>query len=111
MGRAENPGCGDILELSVRVEGGRIAEARFRAKGCTPLVACGSRLTEMIEGMTVIEARRVGGEALIAALEGLPVASRHAAQLTVDALRVALGQVGGSKGEAASFTEPKRPPR
>src|SRR5579862_5843232 len=30
----ENPVCGDILELSVRMDEGQIAEARFRTRGC-----------------------------------------------------------------------------
>ncbi|MGA8539441.1 MAG: iron-sulfur cluster assembly scaffold protein, partial [Terriglobales bacterium] len=38
--RLENPVCGDILELSIKLEEKeatkRIAEIRFRAKGCVP---------------------------------------------------------------------------
>src|SRR5438309_11135666 len=30
----ENPACGDILKLTLRITDGRIAELRFRAKGC-----------------------------------------------------------------------------
>jgi nitrogen fixation NifU-like protein len=46
--RVENPACGDILELAVRVEAGRIREIRFLAKGCVPAMACGSLITEMV---------------------------------------------------------------
>ena len=45
----ENPACGDILELSVRIEQGIIAAISFRAKGCVPAIACASRLTEMAQ--------------------------------------------------------------
>ena len=38
-----NPVCGDMLRLSLRIENGTIAEARFRAKGCVPAIACGSK--------------------------------------------------------------------
>ncbi len=34
--RVENPACGDILELSIKVNGGRISDVRFLAKGCVP---------------------------------------------------------------------------
>src|ERR1035437_4764618 len=48
----ENPVCGDILELSVRMEQGHIAEARFRTRGCVTAMACSSLLTEMLRGKT-----------------------------------------------------------
>ena len=88
--RTENPACGDILELSVRVERGVIAEIRFRAKGCVPAMACGSRLTEMALGKPVAEALSIPRQAIIDSLGGLPAASHHAAQLALDALRAVL---------------------
>ena len=42
----ENPACGDVLKLTVRITDGRITEIRFLAKGCVPAMACGSVLTE-----------------------------------------------------------------
>ena len=88
--RVENPACGDILELSARVEGGRILEVRFRAIGCVPAMACGSLITEMVKGKTVAEARAIRKDAIVQKIGGLPQASGHAAQLAVDALRALL---------------------
>ena len=53
----ENPACGDVLRLSLKVKSGRIAEIRFKAKGCVPSMACASALTEMVTGQTVLESR------------------------------------------------------
>lgn len=92
-GRAENPGCGDVVEVSVRVEGGAVAAVGFLAQGCVPAVAAASRLTELAWGAPLEDALRIDREALAAALGGLPLASRHAAQLAVDALRDALAAV------------------
>ena len=36
-----NPACGDIMQLAVRVAEGRIAEARFKTRGCVTAIACG----------------------------------------------------------------------
>jgi nitrogen fixation protein NifU and related proteins len=83
----ENPACGDILRLSVRMDGGRVAEARFQAKGCVPAMACGSRITEMMQGRTVAELRALRKEDVVDSLGGVPPASGHAGQLAVDALR------------------------
>src|SRR4029077_6665284 len=83
----ENPACGDILKLSVRVADGRLEEIRFRAKGCVPAMACGSLLTELVQGRTVDEARKLRREELVEAIGGLPEASSHASHLAIDALR------------------------
>ena len=91
--RVENPACGDVLELSIRVVGGRIGEVRFRAKGCVPAMACGSLITEMAAGKTVDEAGAIRKEAIVKEIGWLPSASGHAAQLAIDALRAALRQL------------------
>ena len=83
----ENPACGDVLELSARIESGRIEEIRFRAKGCVAAMACASALTEILSGMSVIDAQQVQREEVLKKLGGLPEASGHAAYLAIDALR------------------------
>lgn len=89
----ENPACGDVLRLTLKVNSGQIAEIRFKAKGCVPSMACASALTELVVGKTIGEARAVGRENLIALVGGLPPASTHAAQLALDALSAALCQI------------------
>jgi nitrogen fixation protein NifU and related proteins len=92
----ENPVCGDILRLTLRLRENRISEIRFKAKGCVPAMACGSALTELVCGKTIIEARRLRREDVIAAVGELPQASTHAAQLALDVLAAALRQLEGT---------------
>lgn len=89
----ENPVCGDVIRLSLKLQNGRIARVGFKAKGCVPAMACGSALTELACGKTVLEARRLRREDLLAAVGGLPQASTHAAQLALDALSAALQHI------------------
>jgi nitrogen fixation protein NifU and related proteins len=89
----DNPACGDILKLTLRVTDGRIAEIRFLAKGCVPAIACGSVLTELVQGRTVNQARRLTREELVQAVGGLPEASAHASHLAMDTLAAILKQV------------------
>jgi nitrogen fixation protein NifU and related proteins len=89
----ENPACGDVLRLSVKIVSGRITEIRFKAKGCVPSMACASALTEMVAGMMLQDARLISRNNLIAAVGGLPQSSTHAAQLALDALAAALSQL------------------
>ena len=88
--RVENPVCGDILKLWVRLSGDRITEARFRTRGCVASIAASSCLTEMIRNKSLAEARSLKREQLLEALGGLPNASHHAAYLAMDGLAEAL---------------------
>jgi nitrogen fixation NifU-like protein len=93
MAEIENPACGDVLRLTLKIKSGRIAEIRFKAKGCVPSMACASALTELVDGQTLGETRALKRDTLIAAVGGLPQASTHAAQLALDALWAALNQL------------------
>ena len=86
----ENPACGDVLKLTLRVAEGRISEIRFLAKGCVPAMACGSLLTELIRGKTLQEARQLQREELVRAAGDLPQASGHASHLAMEALQAVL---------------------
>lgn len=85
-----NPVCGDRLRLSLRIIDGRIEAARFLAYGCPPTLACGSALAEMLEGMSLEEARTLTKEQIVNGVGGLPSRKHHAAALAINTLRTAL---------------------
>ena len=89
----ENPVCGDVLRLTLKLDAGRIREIRFKAKGCVPAISCASALTELVTGKIPQEAQALRREDLIAAVGGVPQASTHAAQLALDTLAAALRQI------------------
>lgn len=93
----ENPVCGDVIRLSLKIHSGRIVEARFKAKGCVPAMACGSALTELVLGKSTRDACTLRPEDLTAAVGGLPQGSAHAAQLALDVLSSALNQIRARK--------------
>ncbi|MCL4524347.1 MAG: iron-sulfur cluster assembly scaffold protein [Acidobacteria bacterium] len=88
-----NPACGDILQLSARIENGRFVVVRFKTRGCTTAIACGSLLTELLRDKTLAEARQLSPEKISHALGGLPPATFHGAQLAVDALESLLSKL------------------
>ena len=57
-----NPLCGDVIELLLRVEGGQIAEARLLGRGCSISLASVSMLTGRIAGKTLDEAVELSGK-------------------------------------------------
>jgi nitrogen fixation NifU-like protein len=85
-----NPACGDILRLSVRLEGGRVVEVRYKVRGCTASIAAGSALTEWMAGKTRGELAAFDPALIDDAVGGLPVASKHAGVLCADGVRKVL---------------------
>jgi NifU-like protein involved in Fe-S cluster formation len=90
--QVENPACGDILKLTLKIVEGRIVGICFLAKGCVPAMACGSALTELVRGKTIEAAAGLRREELVQAVGGLPETSIHASHLAMDALATALKQ-------------------
>jgi nitrogen fixation NifU-like protein len=84
---AANPACGDTMRLTVRVENGAIAEARYRVRGCTASIAAGSALTEWLTGKSMAALAAFAPAVIDEALGGLPAESKHAAALCADAIR------------------------
>jgi len=77
------------LKLEDRPDGQRVvAEARFRALGCSGCIATGSVATELAVGLTANEIESVDGAAISRALaDGLPAEQRYCADLAATALR------------------------
>jgi nitrogen fixation NifU-like protein len=45
-----NPLCGDRLNITVRMDGDRVADVRFEGQGCAISVASASMMTEAVKG-------------------------------------------------------------
>ena len=54
-GHAGAPGRGAFMIIYLKVQGDRIAAARYHTVGCGPTIASGSMLTEMIVGRSIAE--------------------------------------------------------
>ena len=93
-----NPACGDVLRLSARFEGGRVAEVRYQVRGCTASIAAGSALTEWMKGKTPQELEGLSEGVLEEALGGLEPTSKHAAVLCVNGVRHLLGEAKDLQG-------------
>ena len=56
-----NPTCGDRISLQLRVEDGKIKDAKFLGEGCSISQASASMMTEAIKGLSIEEALRLSG--------------------------------------------------
>ena len=100
-GKVGNPVCGDIMELTIKVEDGRIADAKFRTFGCGAAIATSSMVTELVKGKTIEEALEVSNKAVAEALGGLPPVKMHCSVLAEQALRSAIEDYRKKQGEGA----------
>jgi nitrogen fixation NifU-like protein len=51
-----NPSCGDEIRLQLRIEDGRVADARFMGHGCSISQAAVSMMTQLIRGRALADA-------------------------------------------------------
>ncbi|HID17514.1 TPA: iron-sulfur cluster assembly scaffold protein [Candidatus Bathyarchaeota archaeon] len=85
-----SPVCGDVMQLSLKIEEGKIVDAKFLSFGCAANIATGSVLTEMVKGIKVDEAEKITMETVAKEVGGLPPVKMHCAVLAAKALKKAI---------------------
>ena len=98
IGEAQNPVCGDTMRLSIKVETGRIIDAKFLTFGCGAAIASSSMTTEMIKGKTIDEALMISDQVIAEALGGLPPSKIHCSVLAEKAIRAAVSDYQERRG-------------
>jgi len=92
VGVEVNPLCGDAVRLELSVADGKVKEVRFDGQGCAISQAAASLLTELIQGRSLEELRKMSEEELLSALGGVIETRKNCALLPLRALRRALAQ-------------------
>ena len=83
------PACGDVLSLQIKVEGGIIVDAKFKAYGCGSAIASSSLVTEWVRGKTLNEAATISNREIAEEL-ALPPVKIHCSILAEDAIKAAI---------------------
>ena len=92
IGIVGNASCGDIMQLSIKVSGQKISEAKFKTFGCGAAIATSSILTERIKGATLDEALKISEETSKEILSQLPKEKTPCFTLALDALKLAIDE-------------------
>ncbi len=87
-----DPGCGDALLLTLKIEQDRIVDIRYKIFGCGAAVATSSIGSEMAKGKTLEEALAIRDADVTAALGGLPEEKEHCSNLIASALQAGIRQ-------------------
>lgn len=91
VGIAGNPKCGDIMQITMRVEDNIITDAKFKTFGCGAAIATSSMATEMLKGRTIEQAFTLTNDQVAQALDGLPLHKMHCSVLAEQAIKAAIG--------------------
>lgn len=111
VGEVGAAACGDIMKISLKIQDGKIADARFKTFGCGSAIASSSMATELIKGRTVEEALNFSNQEVVEALGGLPPVKIHCSVLAEEALKAALEDYLKKHPEVAAKVQPQEAAR
>jgi nitrogen fixation NifU-like protein len=105
LGKIRNPDgfakikgpCGDTMQMSFKVNDGRLSKIKFVTDGCASSIAAGSMATELGKGRKIEEAMKISQQMILEALDGLPDESIHCALLASNTLKEAIKNYFDSK--------------
>jgi nitrogen fixation NifU-like protein len=98
VGEVGNAKCGDIMKVYLKIEGGKIVDAKFKTFGCGAAIATSSAATEMIIGKPIAEVMKVTNKAVVESLDGLPAQKLHCSVLAEQAIKSALSDYYTKQG-------------
>ena len=76
-----SPVCGDMMQITLKIEDDVIKDAKFKTFGCGSAIASSSVATDMIIGKTIDEALAITNKQIIDELGGLPAVKVHCSVL------------------------------
>ena len=85
-----SPVCGDMMQITLKIEDDVIKDAKFKTFGCGSAIASSSVATDMIIGKTIDEALAITNKQIIDELGGLPAVKVHCSVLAEQAIKAAL---------------------
>ena len=65
IGTVGNATCGDIMQITLKIDNDVITDAKFKTFGCAAAIATSSTATEMIKGKTLEEALKITNKQVV----------------------------------------------
>lgn len=90
IGRAGNPVCGDVMEVYIKVNKGKIKDCKFRTYGCVAAIAASDVLCELCKGKTIKQAKKITAKQISDYLGKLPTIKLHCSVLGRETLKKAI---------------------
>lgn len=94
-----SPVCGDMMQITLKIEDDVIKDAKFKTFGCGSAIASSSVATDMIIGKTIDEALAITNKQIIDELGGLPAVKVHCSVLADHAIKSAIYDYAQKNGK------------
>ncbi|MEX2587164.1 MAG: iron-sulfur cluster assembly scaffold protein [Actinomycetota bacterium] len=93
LGIQGNLTCGDVVHLAIRLDRGRVAEAKFLARGCAIAIAASDATCELLRGATLTSAQVLSASDIVQVIGEVAEDRLSCVEIALNALREALEQV------------------
>ena len=90
--------CGDTMKIYLKLDNGRIEDAKIQVLGCPGAVASAMVAMELATGKTIEEAQNIRDRDIFRILEELPDQKQHCIRLAVKTLQKALDEYSSNNG-------------
>lgn len=100
-----SPVCGDMMQITLKIEDDVIKDAKFKTFGCGSAIASSSVATDMIIGKTIDEALAITNRQIIDELGGLPAVKVHCSVLADHAIKSAIYDYAQKNGKTYAGLE------
>lgn len=85
--------CGDNLQMSAKVAGGKIEAIKFKSEGCAVAVASASKLTVAVTGRSIAEADQLAKAAVASVQQGTHNEKQHCLDIVLLAWQQLLAKI------------------
>lgn len=90
IGREGNESCGDIMEIYLKIDKGKIKKIRFNTLGCIAAIASSEALCRIATGKTIKQAKSIDSKQIYNEIGRLPSIKVHCSVLGAEALQKAI---------------------
>ena len=87
--------CGDTMKIYLKLEDGRVKDAKIQVLGCPGAVASAMAAMDLIKGKTLEDAMAIKDRDIFRTLEEIPDQKQHCIRLTVKTLQKAIKEYKG----------------
>lgn len=100
-----SPVCGDMMQITIKVENDVIVDAKFKTFGCGSAIASSSIATVLMIGKTIDEALAITNKQIVNELGGLPNVKIHCSVLADHAIKAAIYDYAQKTGKTYAALE------
>ena len=89
--------CGDTMKCYLKMENGRIKDAKYQVLGCPGAISAAMALVDLVKGKTLDEALQVKDRDVFRELIEIPDQKQHCIRLAVKTLQKAIKEYRGEE--------------